>query len=271
MQRREPAVAGTFYPENPKELETAVTHMLGSAQTQRIEGVRAIMVPHAGYIYSGAACAETMFCTEIPENVILIGPNHHGLGPAISISQQDWAIPTGTIPTNDDLVTGIHDHVPGAVFNENAHRHEHSLEVQLPFLYHLQPALSIAAVTVSQLSLQNCFSFAEGLKEVITAYEDKVLLVASSDMNHYESREITAVKDKLALDMIEKLDPSGLYHTVREHNITMCGFIPMVIVMQTAILLGVNRAKNLVYTDSGYVSGDTRRVVAYAGSALFSS
>ncbi len=269
MQRREPAVAGTFYPGNAQELKTAVTHMLDAAQTQRIEGVTAIMVPHAGYIYSGAACAETMSCTEIPENVILIGPNHHGLGPAISISQKDWRIPTGTIPTNNDLVTGINEHVAGAAFDESAHRYEHALEVQLPFLYHLQPALSIAAVTVSQLSLQDCFSVAEGLKEAIAAYEEKVLLVASSDMNHYESRDINTIKDKLALDMIEKLDPSGLYHTVRENNITMCGFIPMVIVMQTAILLGVNRARNLVYTDSGYVSGDTRRVVAYAGSALF--
>ncbi len=269
MQHREPAVAGTFYPASAKELETVVAKMLGAAQTAKINTVTAIMVPHAGYIYSGSACAKTMSCTEIPENVILIGPNHHGLGPAIAISQQKWVIPTGTIPTNHTLTTAINEHVAAAEYNEEAHRHEHSLEVQLPFLYHLQPALNIAAVSVSQLSLQNCFSVADGLKKVIAAYGKRVLLLASSDMNHYESREIATKKDKLALAMIERLDPAGLYHTVYENSITMCGFIPMVIVMQTAILLGANRAKNLVYTDSGHVSGDTRKVVAYAGSAIF--
>jgi len=268
MMHRNPAVAGRFYPGDTKTLEKTVADMLSQAHIKKIEGVIGAVSPHAGYIYSGGVCAETLNSIDIPETVLILGPNHHGRGAQIALSDLDWKLPGGIVPINRDLLHYILNHADEAQVDESAHQFEHSLEVQVPFLQALQKDLSIVPLALSHIPYSACKKLATGLALAITQYNKPVLLLASSDMSHYESREAAEIKDKLALDKLISLDPEGLYQTVSANRISMCGVIPATVVLEASIQLGGNRAQIIRYTDSGAVSGDTDQVVGYAGAVI---
>ncbi|MFO7606533.1 MAG: AmmeMemoRadiSam system protein B [Desulfurivibrionaceae bacterium] len=263
---RAPAVAGQFYPAGRDALAEAVSELIPEIPPGEKKQALAVISPHAGYIFSGSVAGQTFAGTNIPEDVILLGPNHHGLGaPLALMNEGSWEMPMGRVPLNRALAELILKHSGAIEVDETAHRFEHSLEVQVPFLQALQPNLKIAPIVVSHIPFELCRTTGEALAKAVKEFGKPVLLVASTDMTHYESRRAATVKDHLALDRITGLDPQGLYETVVGRGITMCGIMPTTIVLTAAIALGAVKAELVRYTDSGETSGDTDQVVGYAG------
>lgn len=264
---RQPAVANRFYPGNPGELERTVRSLLPTDTSQRKKAL-GIVSPHAGYIYSGAMAGKTIGSVQVPPIVIILGPNHHGRGARAALSTSSWKMPGGIVPCATDIADKLLAQSPLLSADESAHSAEHSLEVQVPFLQVLQPDLHIVPIVVSGLQYDECMEIARVLSTVIGASDQDVMMLASTDMSHYESREIATEKDTLALDRVLALDPEGLYRTVLTRKISMCGFIPVAITLQAAMNLGAETAELVGYTDSGAVSGDTDQVVGYAGIVI---
>lgn len=264
---RQPAVSGSFYPSVPETLSTQVDTLLVSKS--RPSKAKAIIVPHAGYIYSGAVAGEVFASTEVPSQVILLGPNHHGFGPAIAVSGADsWATPLGNVPIAEELRQQLLMSITGLKTDDSAHEHEHSLEVMLPFLKRRQTDLSIVPIALGRLGLESCLALGSALASVLNAYNQDVLLLASSDMNHFSSAEITEKLDSLAISAMTAYDPVQLYHVVREKNISMCGFLPVITVMQAAREMGASSCRVVSYSHSGHVNGDNSSVVGYAGLTI---
>jgi len=261
---RQPAVANRFYPGNPDELRRTVLSLLPEKRDEKKKTL-GIIAPHAGYIYSGSMAGKTIGSVEIPQTVIIIGPNHHGRGAKVALSTADWKMPGGIVPCASDIASQLIAASNLISEDENAHQMEHSLEVQIPFLQELQQNLQIVPITVSGLRFAECLDVAQTISTVIGNSKEDILLLASTDMSHYESRSDASAKDKRALDKVLALDPEGLYQTVMNERISMCGFIPVAIILQAAINLGGSSAELVGYTDSGIVSGDTDQVVGYAG------
>lgn len=261
---RLPAVADRFYPGNLAALSREVKKLIGTTQVDRQKAL-AIVSPHAGYIYSGAVAAETMRQVLVPETVIILGPNHHGQGSEVALSTSTWEMPMGKVPIDMGLAEKILAKSPLVKTDELAHRFEHSLEVQIPFLQEMQDHLAIVPLVISHISYPVCEKIATALAESIAESGKDVLIVASSDMTHYEPRRAASQKDSLALDKLLNLDPAGLYRIVVDEGITMCGFIPATIALLASMQEGARQARLVRYTDSGEVSGDLDQVVGYAG------
>jgi AmmeMemoRadiSam system protein B len=264
---RQPAVANRFYPGSPDELRHVVAQLLPAQKTDRKEAIAAI-APHAGYVYSGKLAASTIGSIAVPETTVILGPNHHGRGAAIAVSTSSWQLPGGIVPCDTALAESILAASPLLTADEQAHQQEHSLEVQVPFLQAMQPNLSLVAIALSQISYDSCREVAAALALAISSHRGRVLLLASTDMSHYESRRAASVKDHRALDRILNLDAEGLYRTVISERISMCGFIPVTITVLAAEQLGATTAELIGYTDSGEASGDTDQVVGYAGLVI---
>ena len=262
--KRRPLVANQFYPEDPfflhnslKELVPVVAHK---------EKAIAAVSPHAGYVYSGATAGETLGRIIIPEDVMILGPNHHGRGePVALMASGTWEMPLGDVPLNSELGSLVLAESQLISDDEVAHRFEHSLEVQVPFLQYLQKNLTITPLVISRISFADCQEVGLALARAIKQYGRPVLILASTDMTHYQSRETAGRQDKLAIERILDLDPQGLYETVLGQGITMCGVIPTTIALIAAKNLGATRAELVRYTDSGEASGDVSQVVGYAG------
>lgn len=265
---RQPAVADRFYPGSADALALAVSELLPTGPSEGKRKALAVVSPHAGYVYSGVLAAETLSSVVIPETVIILGPNHRGQGAPIALSTTPWNMPLGSIPIDREIADLLLEHSQHIRVDELAHKYEHSLEVQIPFLQTLQKRLSIVPIVLSHVSYPLCEEVANALAKAIRISGRDILIVASSDMSHYESRRSTEKKDSLALQCIEQLKPYDLYHTVLDQRISMCGVIPVVIAMLAAIACGASKYHLAGYTDSGYVSGDTDQVVGYAGIVI---
>jgi AmmeMemoRadiSam system protein B len=266
---RSPAVANQFYPGDPTTLQATLAELIPSKTADEKQPALAVISPHAGYIYSGSTAGETLGAVVVPEDVLIMGPNHHGTGAAVALMDKgDWDMPMGAVPVNTTLTALLLKHSGIIVADTMAHRSEHSLEVQVPFLQYLQSKLTIAPIVVSHLPFHLLQELGRSIATAIKEYDRPVLMVASSDMTHYESREVAARKDRLALDRILAMDPEGLYNTVSQHQITMCGIMPATVALVAAKELGGTRAELIRYTDSGEASGDTRQVVGYAGMLI---
>ena len=263
---RLPVVADKFYPGDPTVLRHTLAELIPSvSETVRAKGV---IAPHAGYVYSGGVAGETFARVDIPETVIILGPNHHGRGEAVAMGTDNWAMPMGEVSFAVDLAAFMLNDSKIIVADNLAHQFEHSLEVQIPFLQYFQDRLSIVPLVVSHISYQQCRQVAADIVRAVRAYAGPVLLVASTDMTHYESRKNATLKDRLALQHILDRDPEGLYSTVVANHISMCGFVPTTITLLAAMELGADKAELVRYTDSGEASGDTSQVVGYAGLVL---
>lgn len=266
MQRL-PAVAGQFYPDQSGSLRKAVTDLLPSPREER--PAVGLVAPHAGYLYSGAIAGRTFARVAIPRRVVIMGPNHHGYGhPAAVYASGTWVTPLGTTAIDSALAKSILEGCPALASDETAHRYEHSLEVLLPFIQLLSPEAAIVPICLGRLPLDDLLSLGESLGKVLAASEEDVLLVASSDMTHYESGDLAREKDLLALQRILELDPVGLYRTVAARKISMCGVIPVTVMLAAAKRLGAARASLVQYGNSGDVTGDQSQVVGYAGVIL---
>lgn len=262
---RQPAVAGRFYSGTSQDLRREVTGYLSVNQDPE-RAIGAVM-PHAGYLYSGAVAGETAAAIRIPREVIVLGPNHTGLGAAVSVFPAGhWRMPFGDVPVNESLARQIIDESDLPVPDEIAHAREHSLEVILPFLYYAGAEdLSFVPITLSTLSRDECRALGEALSRVIASRDEEILLVSSSDMTHYESHDSAKAKDSDAISRILDMDPDGLIEVVSRRRITMCGIIPTAVMLYAAIALGATQARLIRYATSGEVSGDYEQVVGYAG------
>ncbi|MBW2329274.1 MAG: AmmeMemoRadiSam system protein B [Deltaproteobacteria bacterium] len=265
---RLPVVADRFYPGDPTRLKQTLDDLIGPVQDTRKRKAKAVIAPHAGYVYSGGVAGETFARVEIPETVIILGPNHHGHGEPVALGTEDWAMPMGKVAFAVDLAAAILKDSEVIVADNLAHKYEHSLEVQVPFLQYFQNKLAIVPIVVSHISLNQCRQAALEIVRAIKDCDRDVLMVASTDMTHYESRHNASIKDQLALKHIQNLDPQGLYNTVVTNRISMCGVIPTTIVLLAAMELGAVKAELVRYTDSGEASGDTSQVVGYAGLVI---
>ncbi len=268
---RPPAVAGTFYPADARELAALVDRCLDDEVVERRK-CPAVMVPHAGLIYSGRLAADVLRRVEIPETVIVIGPKHTRHGVEWAVAPHDvWQIPGGTIPSDPELARRLCAAIPGLEMDAAAHAQEHGIEVELPFLARLAPQSKVVGIAVGGGDLKRCREFARGLAEVIRSLPQPPLLVISSDMNHFATDDQTRILDEMALSAFETLDPEKLFRTVTDNRISMCGILPATIVLETLRLLGrVSRIERIGYATSGDVSGDRQRVVGYAGLHLCS-
>jgi AmmeMemoRadiSam system protein B len=261
---REPAVAGRFYPANPVELRAHVTSYLSPPQ-ERVPAIGCI-APHAGYIYSGHVAGAVFSRLQIPSSCIVLCPNHTGFGHSLAIMKEGgWRTPLGNLPIDSELAGSLLQAFPALVEDSTAHRSEHAIEVELPFLQVVRPGVKFVPIAIGTGRLLLLEHLGEAVATVIAACEQPVLIIASSDMNHYEDDSTTRVKDHKAIDQILALDPRGLYETVMSESISMCGFGPAVAMLIAAQRLGAQKAELVQYATSGDVSGDRKTVVGYAG------
>ena len=263
---RHPAVAGRFYPSDPKILREEVHTYL--SQNPKRKPVRAVgcIVPHAGYMYSGQVAGAVFASLEIPQLCLIMCPNHTGIGRALAIvSEGAWETPLGHVAIDNSFAAALKQRCPLLHEDSTAHRNEHATEVELPFLQVRQPQLRLVPIALGTSRFDTLEQLGDAIADVIAAQNDPVLIVASSDMNHYESDAITRVKDHSAIEPILGLDPRALYDVVTQQNISMCGFGPAVAMLTAAKKLGSTSAELVKYATSGDVSGNRDLVVGYAG------
>ena len=263
---RFPAVADIFYPGGAGRLRRTLAEFFLAAESGvRPQPARAVVCPHAGYIYSGALAAATLAQVAIPRRVALIGPSHRGLTVPMALSLARWRTPLADTPVDASFAESLLAQSPLIVHDEGGHRREHCLEVQLPFLQYLRGDVCIAPLLVSAIPFSICQEIARALASAIREAAGETLLLASTDMSHYLPQRQAARLDGLALERVLALDPSGLYRVCLENDISMCGFVAVTIVMLTTLELGQVVASLVDYTNSGVANGDMERVVGYAG------
>ncbi len=261
---RTPAVAGRFYPENEDFLRLTINELQPQATPDK-KKVFAAVSPHAGYVYSGEVAAETIAQIKVPETVILLGPNHTGKGVPVALSTATWEMAMGNVPVDQEIAQALLAETTYIEEDELAHRYEHSLEVQIPFLQMQQPDLSIVPITISHVSYQVLEEIGRSIANVIKRSNKEILILASSDMTHYEPRADAEKKDHYVLQKLAGMDPKALYSFVTDHRISMCGILPVTVALISSIALGATHAELVRYTDSGAATGDTEQVVGYAG------
>jgi len=261
---RHPAVAGRFYPARPEVLMRDVQSYL-AADGGKIEAAGCV-VPHAGYMYSGHVAGAVYARLALPQRFIILCPNHTGAGKPLAImSEGAWETPLGEAAIDHELAMELRSAFPPLAEDAAAHRTEHALEVQLPFLQALRKSFTFVPITVGVGSYEPLAALGGVLAQVITAHRERILIIASSDMNHYESDAVTRIKDSKAIEQILKLDPRALFDVVVNEEISMCGYGPAVAMLTAARRLGAESAELIKYATSGDISGDRDTVVGYAG------
>jgi len=266
---RPPAVAGRFYPDQPDPLAEQVALYCAAPAGSACRKALACVVPHAGYRYSGHVAGAVYARLELPRRFLLLGPRHYPRGEAQAIlSEGSWQTPLGCAEIDTELATELKQACAALVEDDVAHRDEHALEVQLPFLQALAGDFRFVPIALGTKDYGALEALGHAIAAVLARRAEPVLIVASSDMNHYESDEITRRKDGAALDRVLTLDPRGLYDVVRREGITMCGVGATISMLTAARLLGATRVELVRYATSGDITGDYREVVGYAGCII---
>lgn len=274
---RPPAVSGRFYPKDPAELRATVATLLADARKDAgptpAAPFRAVIAPHAGYLYSGPTAARVFARTEIPALVIILAPNHTGLATArsgVSLWEAGaFRTPLGDVPVDGDAAEGLREISNGVVeIDHEAHAQEHAIEVELPFLQMRRADVRIVPLVLAWDAWEPARRLADILTRLVKATGEPVLLLASSDMNHYEPADVTERKDSRILDAIHVLDGEQVLARCKSEGVSMCGRAPVATVLAAARTLGATRAEVVDYRHSGWVSGDDTRVVGYAGVVI---
>lgn len=264
---RPPAVSGRFYPSDAKKLAVEIEKYSSGVDKKLF--ARGCVAPHAGYMYSGHVAGAVYSAIEIPSRCILLGPRHFPGGEAMAvISEGSWRTPFGDAEIDAELATELKNACPLLREDQVAHGREHSLEVQIPFLQKLAKNLRFVPVVLATQRYAELESLGHAVAQVIAAQREPVLLIASTDMNHYESDAITRVKDNKAIERVLALDPRGLFDTVRSEGISMCGYGATVATLVAMSDLGAKNAELIRYATSGDVTGDWDEVVGYAGIVI---
>lgn len=263
---RKPAVSGQFYPGSAQGLKAEIEKLT----RRKISPSQAIgcILPHAGYIYSGTVAGKTVSRLKILDNAVLLGPNHTGFGAPYSImTQGQWQTPLGRIKISSDLAKSILNNSQYLREDKQAHTHEHSIEVELPFLQYYKPDINIVPIVVTQDNISTYEEIGRSIALTLKEFklQDSTLIIASSDMTHYEPQKQAEKKDKEAIEAILKLDENELVNRIKNSSISMCGCAPTAIMLIAAKLLGAKTAELISYRTSGDVTGDYTNVVGYAG------
>ncbi len=261
---RPPAVAGSFYPSSPRELAQQIEEFAPGAGTKI--RARGCVVPHAGYMYSGHVAGAVYAAIEIPQRCILLGPRHFPRGESLAIlTEGSFATPFGEARIDAELAAELKRECSWLREDAVAHEREHSLEVQLPFLQRLAKDVRFVPVVLGTDRYPVLTELGRAVARVVAAQSEPVLVIASSDMNHYESDRVTRAKDYRAIARILEIDPRGLYDTVRLEQISMCGYAATVAMLVAVKDLGATQARVVRYATSGDINSDRERVVGYAG------
>ncbi|HXY19418.1 MAG TPA: AmmeMemoRadiSam system protein B [Gemmatimonadales bacterium] len=265
---RQPAVAGLFYPGKPAQLVAAVRELVDVPGAVPRPALAAV-APHAGYVYSGRTAGQVFARLEVPPRCVVLAPNHTGQGDAEQggsvYAVGSFVTPAGEVPVDESTAAALLARCDLMEDDPAAHAREHAVEVQLPFLLARQPRVSVVPVVLGWSDWPRTRRLAEALAEVVRGSAEPVLLLASSDMNHYESAAVAGEKDGLALAAAARLDGEQLLDVTRRHHVTMCGRVPAAAVLHAARLLGATSAEVVHRSHSGQVTGDDSSVVSYAG------
>jgi AmmeMemoRadiSam system protein B len=261
---RKPAVAGQFYPASERKLREEIERYVDE-NADRTKALGAV-APHAGYVYSGETAGAVYSRLTIPETVVLLGPNHTGRGEAYSIQVEGlWRTPLGDAQVDSALAKTILEGSKYLVEDDSAHEFEHSIEVQVPFLQYLRRDIRIVPIVLSEGALDVCREIGKAIADAVSEKSPDTLIVASSDMTHYESADEAKAKDDKAIDAIVNLSEEELVSRVRKFRISMCGYIPAAVMLAACKRRGASRVELVKYTNSGEKSGDFAQVVGYAG------
>lgn len=264
---RQPAVAGQFYPGRTETLLREITEYTSTKAERR--AAFGCVVPHAGYMYSGHVAGAVYAAIDLPKRFIILCPNHTGMGAPLAImSEGRWHTPLGDAEIDSELAQQLKSRFSLLTEDSEAHNKEHALEVQLPFLQALVRDFTFVPITVGTGQLEVLQALGVSMATVVKESKSPVLIIASSDMNHYEDDAVTRIKDQKAIQQVQQLNPAGLHHVVQTEHITMCGYGPTVAMLTAAKKLGAQKAELIKYATSGDISGDRDWVVGYAGVVI---
>jgi hypothetical protein len=275
MPLRSSVVAGAFYSSSARELGAFMSKAIGEAKMPKgVENGCAYISPHAGYEYSGKTAAYTYKALSMNahikdiDSIVLVGPNHTGIGTQISVSAADWETPLGIVRNDLDLSKAIVDASNIAEFDESAHAEEHSIEVQLPFLQYLKIDKKAAFICMGYQDLETSDDLASAIVNAADKLGRNVVVIASSDFNHYEPVKAGEKKDRALFGKIESLDYAAFNRLVDDIGSSACGYGPITVAMEYAIKRGCKRGVLLDYSNSGLATGDFSSVVDYASFAM---
>ena len=271
---RYPAVAGSFYTSLASRLRSEIAAYLQVASKEtKLMKRKALICPHAGYMYSGRCAAYSYAsCSNWKQEdltAIIIGPNHTGLGTPISISFEDWKTPLGVVECDTGLAEEMVNASKICRKDELAHLKEHSNEVQLPFLQILAPHARMVGICMGVQDMEAARDLGGAVFEAVQATKRNAIVIASSDFTHYEPAEAARKKDMEAIGRLLAMDPDGFEDLVEEKDLSICGHGPIAAAMHYALLAGAKKCELLKYTNSGETTGDFREVVGYASLRMF--
>jgi AmmeMemoRadiSam system protein B len=270
MVIRKAAVAGKFYEDNPEALIKELSILVKPLPNEEKKKIMGGVSPHAGYIYSGHVAGELYSRIHIPQRIIILSPNHTGYGARISLFPDGyWETPLGNVKVDGELCALIQSRYKPVARDKNAHLFEHSLEVQLPFIQYLKSDFQMVPITLMHLSFKECVGLAKAITDSIKELGEDVLIIASSDLNHYEDQSVTEKKDMLAIEKVVSLDPKGLLEVTSRYGISMCGVIPAAVMLILCNELGARKADLLCHATSGDVNGDYNKVVGYGAMWVY--
>jgi hypothetical protein len=264
---RQPAVSGRFYPARADELRAEVLKFLGGQATGKHH--HGVVAPHAGYVYSGPIAGKVFADTMVPRRVIVLAPNHTGRGARIAVWPRGaFALPGDEVPVDEELAARLIEASVGCVADREAHRFEHALEVELPFVRARNPDAIVTPIILGGLDGDECIALGRTLAEIVATLDEDVLVVASSDMSHYLPDDVTRTIDRQAIEPMLACDPSRLFDVVEREDISMCGILPATTMLSYARARGATHGTLIAYGTSADAFGDTDRVVGYAGLAI---
>jgi len=276
---RRPCVAGTFYPADPNRLviaiESCFTNRLGPGELPKLlenkRRIVSIICPHAGYIYSGPVAAHGFYhlaSESKPDSIVILGPNHTGLGGPVSMwGEGRWITPLGDVEVDAKLAKAIFEASDLISYDESAHIKEHSIEVQLPFLQYVYGKLKFVPICMGFQDLETSRNVGEAIAEA--SGERDILILASTDLTHREHQSDANKKDRGVLDRIVSLDESSLQNWIKTQKVSMCGYGPVSATIVASKKMSAKQVQVLSYQTSGDVSGDKFSVVGYAAAKIF--
>lgn len=264
---REPAVAGAFYPSRREELLSMLDEfVVADEPPKRAFGA---VSPHAGYVYSGRAAGALFARIEVPETVVIMGPNHRGVGARYGVfGEGAWRTPLGDVAVDETLAAAILEAAPFLENDASSHVYEHSIEVQLPFLQYRRSDVKIVPISISEHDYVRLVKLGRAIAAAAESSGAEPLVLASSDMTHYEDADSAARKDRMAIERMQALDEEGLWQVVNRHRISMCGVAPAVAAIAAAREMGATEGTLAKYMTSGDATGDYNEVVGYAALAF---
>ena len=279
---RQPAVAGAFYPDNPeilkKLIESCFLDDAGVGYLPKLGSFEDadypinVMVPHAGYQYSGAIASHG-YCEIVkngfPEVFIILSPNHTGLGTEISVfNEGKWMTPLGNVEVDAEFARAIIESSDIASADFTAHIREHSIEVQLPFLQYFSNDFKIVPITMGRQNFVTSNDLSNAIFDAASKLNKSYCVIASTDLSHFNNQEKANKVDGFVLEDIDEMNEFKLFEEVVQYNITMCGYGPVMATMSVSKRCGKNTSEILAYGTSGDVTGDFTSVVGYA-SGIF--